>query len=332
LPEEVKPGDHVGIYVSMKTRLVCLSIALCCVIAAGDAIAQDAKWRTIRSQQWGFSFQLPPGATRRPLADRPPQGTCDVYAAGGLACVVQVTPTASDALASTAIEQAIQADVKEASKLGSAARWEATSKQGDLFKGFTGRVQLSKTDAAQAMVFRSIGADSGVQSVALAPLGDESAPVLRIAVVGIPNRENEVVAMAKAIASLVTTGPQPLVQAPNPEPTPTPAPTPVAKPWAALKSGEIELAGTVESVSKDGRTVTMTVDTVTVIGQEPITLSPTRPKRVLLKSKLRWLTQGLYVRLIGKNSGVGKPIQADAMEQTPAPAPQPIPPGPVPPA
>lgn len=325
---------------SMKTRLICFGLVLSCISVAALA-AQDAKWKSIPFRQWGFSLKVPANAAWRPLGNRPASGACDVYAAGGLAYVVQVTPASSDALASTAIEQAIQAEVKNASTLGSAARWETTSKKGDLFKGFTGQLQLNKSDAAQSVVIKTIGAERAVQSVAMAPLGDETAPVLRIAVVGTPNRENEVVAMAKEIAALVTTGggSQPLIVAPRPSPkpepvapmpVPMPSPMPAAKPWPALKSGQIELVGTVDSVSKDGKIVMMTIDTVKVIGQDPITLSPTRPKKVLLKSKMGWLMRGQYVHLIGKNSGEGKPIQADAMEQMPASAPPPEKPHPIP--
>jgi len=322
----------------MKTRLVCLNIALCCVLSC--AVIGQGKWKSIASPQWGFSLKLPPSATQQSSSGRPTSAMYDLYTAGGFAYVVEVTPTPSDALASTMIEQTIQADMREAAKLGATTRWEATSKQGDLFKGFTGPVQFSTTDAGHAAVIKAIGGDRGVYSVALAPLGDESAPVLRISVMGKANREREVVAMAKTVSSMVTTSSRSAVLVPTPKPAPTPprpiaprpVPTPKPKPWPVLKSGEIELAGTVESISKDGKTVMMTVGTVKVIGQELIALSPMRPKRVLLKSKLGWLTQGLYVHLIGENSGVGKPIQADAMEQTPAPAPNPSPPGPIPPA
>lgn len=308
----------------MKTRLISLIAALSLLIAS-VAFAQEIKWKIIPSPQWGFSIQLPPDASRQRLMGRPASGTCEVYASGGFACIVQVTPTASDALASTAIEQAIQSEIKEATTMGPTARWEATSKEGDLFKGYTGQVRLAKTDPAQSAVIKAIGTERGVQSVALAPLGDETAPVLRIAIVGKPDKEPEVAAMAKTVSSMVAKESKPAVIAPDEKPGQPSLPTPKlsAKPWPQLRTGDIELEGRITSVSSDGKTVMMMVDTIILPGQGPIALSPKRTKKVLLRDKMGALIKGAQIRLVGRNEGVGKPITADAIELAPNPPPEP---------
>ena len=303
------------------------------MITAALANAETGQWKIIRVPQWGFLYQLPVMAVRQHLSTKP-SGTCDMYISGGLACVMQVNPTSSDALASTAIEQTIQADLKLASKIGPASRWESTSKNGDLFKGYTGPVVLNKSDATQAAVIQAIGASKAVQSVAMAPLGDESAPMLKIVVIGTPDKEKEVVGLAKDIASLVVVDKKPVSEgpAPAPKPAPTPAATPkpavkaAVKPWPALKAGEIELMGVVDSVSKDGKTVMMTIYTVKVMNQEPVELQPSRAKKVLIERKQGWIAPGTFVRIVGPNSGEGKPIKAKRIEESPLPPGKPAPP------
>lgn len=322
----------------MKTRTVISIITLLIVVSAA-ASAQD-KWQIISSPQWGLSYKLPPGAQRQPYTGQPASALCELYTAANLAFLIEITPTASDTLASTAIEQAIQADMKEAAKLGAASRWEATSKQGDLFKGFTGPVQFSATEPGHAAIIKAIGAEKGVGSCARAALGDESSPVLKITVMGKADREAPIAAMAKTISSMVTRqtpkvakAPVPPPPAPVTKPLPKPVPKPTAKPWPRLVAGKIELMGIVELVSNDGKTVVVAVDSIKMPGQDPIVLEPKRSKKVLLKAKMSNAIKGLQIRLIGRNDGVGKPITADAVELTPAaPAPEPKtgPPGPTP--
>ncbi len=330
----------------MKTKLISHIIAACFLLSAGAAVAQS-NWRNISSPQWGLSYKLPPTATRQPYTGQRSSVLCELYTAGDFAFLIEVTPTPADTLASTAIEQTIQADMKEAAKLGETKRWEATSKQGDLFKGFTGPVQFSATDASCAAVVKVLGGDKGVGSAALVPLGDETGPVLRITVMSKTGKQAEVAAMAKTISSMVTrqpakitttSAPKPPEAVPTPPPAPAPAPAPkpepapAVKPWPELVSGKIELVGIVDSISEDGKTVMMTVDTIRMPGQDPVDLSPKRAKKVLLPAKMNTLIKGLRIRLIGRNDGVGKPITADAVELTPvAPEPEPEgPPGPPP--
>lgn len=328
----------------MMKRSAALNIVLCLSLLAGCVCAQQPvpKWDTISYAKWGFSLQLPAGAEKREIPDPPAETARDLYLVDGMACVVQVVPTPGEVLASTAIEQVIQSELKVSSKIGPARRWEQPSKQGDLFKGFSGSVELPAQDAVCAAAAQAIGGAKAVQCIAMAPLGDDSAPVLRISVYGPIDREKDVANTCKGVAAFVARGktvpatppvkptvtpsakPKP-VPIPRPVPKPNPKPKPAPKPWPMLKAGLIELQGVVDSISADGKIVMMRVETVKVVNQPPVTLAPARSKKVLLKARLDWLKQGLVIRLIGKNSGEGKPIPADAVQEAAPPPGKPAP-------
>lgn len=306
----------------MRTRLAVQTFVLCCSLAS-CALAGAQAWDTISYDKWGFALQIPAGCVKQEvLAD----DGCDVYAVGSLVCVVKVTPTPDKLPASTAIEQAIQAEVKDSSKLGTAKRWEQESKQGDLFKGFVAPIQLKADDPVGVVSIRIVGSDSAVQCVSMAPVGDDDSPILRISVIGPSDRQAEVVTTAKGIAAFAARTKPALQDAKlsataakkrSPDAGTPPKPKPAAKPWPELKKGEIELAGVVDSVSPDGKSLSMTVDLVTLPGGTSVTLSPARTKRVILKAKLTWLSTGQRIRMLGRNTGVGKPITADALEPCP---------------
>lgn len=321
----------------MKTRLFALTIILCSVLAV-RAFAQASSWNTVSYDKWGFALQIPSGCAKQPIDAAPDGGACDLYAGGGLAYVIRIIPAPGNVPTSTAIEQAIQAEIKAAARLGSAKRWEQDSKQGDLFKGFIVPIALDADDTVHAAVGKIVGPGETVQCASMAPVSDDNSPILRIEVIGPKGRQADVVSNAKGMVAFVSRGqasPAPArVETSNPQKliierkpdraTPKPAP---AKPWPTLKKGEIELAGVVDSIAPDGRNLSVVVDLVTMPGDEPVALSPARPKRVLLKIKQTWLTVGQRIRIKGTNTGVGKPIIADALEQTqqtPSSAPKPM--------
>lgn len=307
----------------MKTRLPIFVFALSFVLGT-FALAQVSRWDSVSYDELGFVLQLPTGSAKQPIEGLSGTGVCDVYAQNGLAFVVRVTPAPDDLPTSTAIEQAIQAEAKAASKLGVAKRWEQTSKQGDLFKGLIASVQLSGQDPVQAAISKIVGPDSAVECSSMVAVGDDTSPILRLSVIGPSSRQTEVVTTAKGIAAFLnrtqSASKTPSVETPGPNASATaqkPIPAPAAKPWPALKKGEIELAGVVDAVNPDHKSLTLIVDLVTTVGAEPIALSPARSKVVVLKSKLPWLVVGQRIRVHGKNSGVGKPITADVLEQAP---------------
>lgn len=326
----------------MKTRI----LALVLILFALPAGAQVGKWDTVSYEKWGFALQLPSGSVKQAVEGQPESGVCDLYQINGLACIVKVTPTQDTQLSSTVIEQAIQAEVKSASALGPPKRWEQDSKQGDLFKGYSASVQLKAEDPMQAAVGKIVGEKEACESISMASLGDDTSPVLRITVIGPKSRQAEVVTTAKGIAAFMTktvsADPGPVAAAKKliPElksevklaPKPKPQQVVVSKPrklvieprpqiistpkrWPTIKKGEIELAGSVTSIAPDCKTMILCVDSVIMPGQAPITLSPVRSKKVMLRYKLDWLAVGQRVRIMGKNTGIGKPMTADAVEQ-----------------
>lgn len=278
-------------------------------------MAQTDGWQTVRYEKWRAGVQIPAAGSKRSIPAQSDEATCDLYAIGGLACYIKITPTPDTELASTVIERAIQAEVKQSEKLGGARRWEQNSKQGDLFKGFTGPIRLDNRDSLQAEISRIIGSDMGIECASMAPLGDETAPVIRIGVVGPEGKQNEVVATAKRMAALVTrysTSPKPDMSTARPEPVP--------KPWPTLKKGEIEIEGVVKSVDTNGRSILLSAEFIKLPGQERIALSPPRDKQVSLKSRQDWIAAGVRIVLIGKNTGIGKPMTADLIEPAKQPS------------
>lgn len=301
---------------------------LCLVVSATCAVAQVGKWDAVRYEKWGFSLQIPSGSTKQAVNQSEGEA-CDIYSAGGIACVVKVILTPDNQLASTMIEQAIQTEVKAASSPGPAKRWEQTSKQGDLYKGFTAPIDLAGDDPLLQAAAKIVAEPTAFQSVAMAPLGDDTSAVLRITVIGPMSRQRDVVATAKGITAFVTrtiaakaplvstSGPKRVIlqPKPTPKPEPKPKPEPTAKPQRALKKGEIELAGIVGYIAADRKSMVLAADSVRMPGGEPTALDPSRPKKVTLRKKLDWLTAGQRVRITGKNTGIGKPMTADTVER-----------------
>jgi len=283
------------------------AIVLLLICAPVSALAQSDKWETVRYDQWKFAAQIPAGAAKHPI-DPPESGTLDLYSSGGLACSISVTPTPNTQLASTVIEKAIQEEIRRAGGLGAARRWEQASKQGDLFKGYVAPAKLDETDVYAREIGEIIGGSTGVRCAAMAPLGDDTAPILWISVCGTAGTEKDVITTAKAIAASVKRdAAPPNANAASPEPK-------KAKPWPALKNGEIELEGGIESVAKDGRHLVIAVDFIRLYGHERIALSPVRTKEVRLKTRLDGIAPGVRVILIGRNTGIGKPMAADVIE------------------
>lgn len=318
---------NVGYAARMRIRLSTLILVLCSILPATSARAQISKWDTVRYEKWGIALQVPSGSAKQAIEGQPEGDVCDVYAIGGLACVVRVTPTPATQLSSTVIEQTIQTEMKEASSLGPAKRWEQVSRQGNLFKGFTASVQIKAGDPLQTALGKIVGEQKAFQSTSMAALGDDASPILRIEVIGPKSRQAEVITTAKGIAAFAArlvagtpspAPPTPKKPSPGPKPTPKPEPAPVPKPWPSLKEGEIEIVGMVNSISADRRSLVLSADTIKMPGQEAISLTPKRAKKVLLRDKLSALVKGAHIHLIGKNEGVGRPIAADAIEATPS--------------
>jgi len=330
----------------MGLRLLALFLFLCSIllVAAGEPVgAQVGQWQSIGYEKWGFSVQIPGPVEKQSPIDQPRDGLTEAYVSHGLACVVKVVPVSPNLLTSTAIEQAIQTEMKLSAKLGTVRRWEQESKQGELFKGFIRMIHLDLGNPLYVPLRKILADGTGVECTSMAPLRDESGPILEVSVVGPRDRASEVETVARGIASFVSkteakpdaskesdaskvvkpaVKPQqvkpdikpaikPVVK-PVAKPEPKPAPAP--KPRPALKNGEIELNGQVDSIAPDSKSVTMMVDSIKMPGQGSITLSPARSKTVFVKKLPKWVAAGARVVIVGKNTGIGNAMTADIIE------------------
>ncbi|MCL5104970.1 MAG: hypothetical protein M1133_12770 [Armatimonadetes bacterium] len=117
--------------------------------------------------------------------------------------------------------------------------------------------------------------------------------------------------------------PTPIPSAPTHPTTATPEPrpfvrnipaTPAAKPATAIKKGDIALLGSVRSIAPNRKSLTMLVEQVTLPGMSPIPLNPARQKTVCFSKLAGGISTGSKIKVVGKNKGVGKPINADVLE------------------
>lgn len=301
----------------MNTRSVNLILALAALLvsagtSSGTETPSDSE---ITFEKWAFKLSLPTNAQRQPAQPAAREGLREVYVADGLAYVVKIISTPPNSLTSTAIEQAIQADMKSGAQFGEVRRWELYTRGGELFKGLS-RISPVEGSALGAVEYAAelFGGDRVFQSVSMAPLGDESSPILSLGVVGPADKESDIENQAKFIAFSVgkVEKPRPAV-AGKPAAPPSDRRPPTATP-RALKKGDIELFGTVASVADDRNSLVLTVTRIRMPGGEPVKLDPPRSKRVLVKKLAENVRTGTSILVIGRNDGVGMPILADTLE------------------
>ena len=78
-----------------------------------------------------------------------------------------------------------------------------------------------------------------------------------------------------------------------------------------LGKGEIELLGVVDSVNEADMSLEMTVDHIRMPGKSVISRKPAASKHVCLKSIPGSVKPGARISVVGKNVGIGSPINAD---------------------
>ena len=88
------------------------------------------------------------------------------------------------------------------------------------------------------------------------------------------------------------------------------------KPVPALKKGEIQVVGVVESVALDGKVLTLTAQHIIMPESAPVKLDPPRRKVVRMKADAG-IAVGDRVVVIGPNAGVGKAMDADFVDKLP---------------
>lgn len=268
--------------------------------------------------QWGLSAEIPKPFTRHPLPPSDSIPYSEVFISGDYAYTLEIIKIPTKLLASTFIEQSIQSDIKLTSS-AEAKRWELESRQGDLFKGITKPYQL--TVPFPGALQKMLGGETGIQSVAMAPLNGESSPVLKIGIISSIANKTTAENKAKALATFVVfTGklnkiqpalvPKPVQVKPNPPIVIKPKPiTPTF-----LRKGEIELVGVVKSIDTVEKKLVLVVTQIRLPGSNMQKRDPAVPKNVVLLFILpKDIKLGSKISVIGKNLGVGKPIMADVI-------------------
>lgn len=262
----------------------------------------------------------------------------DVYIHNGLAYIVMVTPTPSNTLASTAIEKSIQTMYKLGPARSANKRWETTTKQDKLFKGISRSAALGDDASTSLPSLKDVlKGKPGYLCLSLAPVKDESSPILAVGVIGTMDRQSEIETQAKFAAFTVAemkSSPTPPAPRPSKQPVQAPVRTPVQAPSQVakkpvtpappkpkarpqLRKGEIQLLGSVESVDKEARAIHMVVDQVTLPSQSPVQFDTPRLKVVLFKDLPNGVNKGGRLVVIGRNTGIGKPMTANFLEAIP---------------
>lgn len=286
--------------------------------AAEPVMAQPFAVRVAKYPTWGFEIQVPRASVTHSLPVGNDVLLAEMHTYGDLVYIVKVTKTPPNTLASTTIEQTIQAMTKSPSTLGPYGRWEIDSKQGELFKGISRTFSLDDASEAEKTLLRkALRGREAFQSLCMAPLGgDEAEAILTIGVIGPKSRADEIENIAKFMAFNVTAISKTADSPPAPSRSDKASKVRNASVTVVrtLKKGEIELVGVVESIDPPNKAIVMLVDQVTMPGFKPIKLSPVRRKLVYYSKLPDGVNPQTRLSIIGKNTGVGKPMNADLIQ------------------
>lgn len=312
----------------MRAGFTLAVVLLVCASASFGAVTQIPKMRKVSFEGWGVQVEVPLLSRRVPMAASGDVELWDLHVANEFVYFVQVVKVAPDTLTSTAIEQDIQAQSNAAAKRGETKRWEMDSAGGELFKGLNYYIKPSE-DLPEAAVEldKMLRGRTGYVSAAWAPLQDDTGPMLIVGVIGPKGRDAEVDNYEKYFARMVTrTKPAIAPSTVPPAPVTLPKPHSAApkieskaetKPLPALKKGDIKIEGVVESIAVDKRCLTLKAQQITLFGADPVALDPPRNKVVNVAAPAVGIAAGDRVVVIGKNTGVGKPMTAAALSKAP---------------
>ncbi len=316
---------------------------------------------TVKHPEHGFEIQVPRASVKRVLPADGDVVLSELYIYGDLAYFVRVSRVPQGAVASTLIEQSLQAMTKDLPDPGEARR-EMESKQKDLFKGVNRPVTAKEFgEAGAAELKKSLWDRGAFESLYVR---DEFSPILTVGVIGPASRAEEIETRAQYLAYqtariegsvvpdtpaepsgppnnlIVTQGSpfkvkptekplaQPSQRKPGEPPAVTSAPNAIPPAERALRKGEIELVGLVESIDSPAKTITLMVDGIRMPNQKPIPLDPVRRKLVAYRRLPAGVEARSRIRVIGKNTGVGKQMTADVIDLVPeADGPAPLIPG-----
>ena len=141
-------------------------ILMAAVVPALCRARERASNSLVTFDRFGFKLEIPRPFEKHALPLKPGEKLSEIYLSGGLAYVVKVTDLPPDSLASTVVEQTLQAEMKQASQ---AKRWERNSDTGELFKGIA---CLTKVDLNSAPWLEKItGGKHGLSERIYGPAG-----------------------------------------------------------------------------------------------------------------------------------------------------------------
>ena len=294
---------------SVNAVLILLLIA-----ASGNAATQQPKTRAVSYPSFGFTVYVPQTSVRETIAAEEPVKLCEAFRYGNLVYLVKVTGVPEDMLAATAIEKTLQSLTAPGGSLAGARRWEIEI--GDtLFKGLSGSYDVDQSLPEALFIKRALGGKEAHCCMAMAPLKDRFSPIVELWLVGPVSRALEIDDLGRFFVykfANTTTKPTEAAAGAVSEVKQTDKRVTAG---ATLKKGDIELVGSVEYIDPSSKSFTMVVERIRLPSTGYITLDPPRRKLVYLRRPLPAnITVDSRVRIIGFNTGIGKPMTADVVE------------------
>ncbi|MGQ9454628.1 MAG: hypothetical protein ACUVRS_06655 [Armatimonadota bacterium] len=284
-------------------------------LTAGVVLAatQQPKTRPVVYEQFGFTVYVPHTAVRETLSADKPEVLCDTFRYGDLVYLVKVTEVPSDTLTVTAVEKKLQVLTSSGGSLVGARRWELEIGE-TLFKGLSGRFTLDMSLPEAAVIKRALGAKGAHCCFAMAPLGDRFSPIVELGVVGPASRSSEIEDLARFFVYKFSRGAAGVSIAAAEDRGKRSSSKPTSNP-DSLKKGDIELVGRVEHVDRSAKSFILIVERIRMPQTGYIMLDPPRRKVVYFREPLpEQVKEGATVRVVGFNTGVGKPMTADVIK------------------
>jgi len=222
------------------------------------------------------------------------------YESAGLAYDIVITPVAPEFRSRSALDEYLNKMLGLTNRMQQyiasrhpSERWSVSSRNNMQFTGLT-----VDDFIMEASFSRIIPDHKASVSIAIAALKSDYSQIALVSVVGPRGRRPEIEAAAKAMSQSVDK-----IGSGNTQ----------ASANQGLKPDQIELFGVVESIASDSRSLVMKADTVSTHGQANTHLDPPRQKTVLLNSLPTEIAVGSRIRVVGQNSGSGKPIRAETL-------------------
>lgn len=301
----------------MTSRTIA-AIFVCFIYPLGVS-AQTPKMQPVSYPQWGFSALIPESSQKQTMSQKPKNGMYDAYTFNGIGYVFFVQKAPPGVVPQQAIEQVMQVLTLMAPQTG-VRRWQTNNTQGSQFSGFTLTVpQNAQTTGADSWMLQLLKGEPFATSQSVAMVDnkakDANQYVVGVGTLGPKSRLADLESATKFLTQNIKwLNPRfATLDSTKPKTGETAVAAQVA-PKPKLESGQIALGGSVDTISSDGKSLTMLADEVTSFGSEVQKIKPARMKSVLLKDANSGLEPGVRIIVIGADSGKGKPLSADSVQ------------------